>query len=121
MSSSDENKYCLCKNKKKNKCNNSKQQQPATSFEANYDYSTASTSDFQFEHPSSPEDASCKHIRNMTFLKNAYKNVPAPSEQFLMGVNCAVIKLLQEIEDNQKSCVKTTTNRQASKQRRHKS
>jgi len=41
-------------------------------------------------------------FRNMTFLKNAYKNVPAPSEQFLMGVNCAVIKLLQEIEDNQK-------------------
>lgn len=60
-------------------------------------------------------------FRNMTFLKNSYKNVPAPSEQFLMGVNCAVIKLLQEIEDNHKSCVKKTTNRQASKQRKHKS
>lgn len=63
MSSSDENKYCLCKNKKTNKCNGSTKQQPATPFEANYDYSIASTSTFQFEQTSSPEDASCNHIR----------------------------------------------------------
>jgi len=51
----------------------------------------------------------------MVFLKNVYKNVPALSEQFLVGVNCAVIKILQEIEENHKCCVKKKSNKQTLK------
>ncbi|XP_026806617.1 uncharacterized protein LOC113549488 [Rhopalosiphum maidis] len=121
MLSSDDIKCSLCQNKNKMKCNNSKKQQQTSSFVANYDYSMASTSTVQYERPPSPEDTSCTHIRNMTFLKNSYKNVPAPSKQFLRGVNCAVIKLLKEIEENHKLCIKKSPNRQASKRRQHKS
>lgn len=60
-------------------------------------------------------------FRNMVFLKNSYKNVPAPSEQFLGGVNCAIIKLLQEIKENQKFCVKKRSTKQMLKRRQPKS
>ena len=51
----------------------------------------------------------------MTFLKNSYKNIPAPSEKFLVGVNCAVIKLLEEIEENRKCRVKNKLNKRQPK------
>ncbi|XP_025206084.1 uncharacterized protein LOC112602296 [Melanaphis sacchari] len=121
MSSSNKNKCSFCQNKRTIKFNNSKTQQPGTSFVANYDYNMASTSTVQYELPSNPEDDSCIHIRNMTFLKNSYKNVPAPSEQFLMGLNCAVIKLLKEIDENHKIRVKKVSNKQISKRQQHKS
>lgn len=45
----------------------------------------------------------------MAFLKNCYKNVPEPSEQFLTAINCAVNKLLHEIDENHKLCVNKRT------------
>jgi len=51
----------------------------------------------------------------MVFLKNLYKNVPTLSKQFLEGVDCAVIKTLQEIEENHKCCVKKKSNKQTLK------
>lgn len=38
--------------------------------------------------------------RNMFFVKNSNKNVPAPSEDFLTSVKCAVTGLLREFEEN---------------------
>lgn len=57
-------------------------------------------------------------FRNMDLLKNTYKNVPAPSEQFLVGVNCAVVTLLREIEENHKLCIKKTPKKRQPKLRR---
>ncbi|XP_015366112.1 PREDICTED: uncharacterized protein LOC107163287, partial [Diuraphis noxia] len=98
-------------------------QQPDTSFimANNCEHSMPSTSVAQYERPSSPENVSCVHIRNMFFLKNSYKNVPAPSEQFLEGVHCSIIKLLQEIEENHKCCVKKRSTKLMLKRRKPKS
>ncbi|XP_060875541.1 uncharacterized protein LOC132948878 [Metopolophium dirhodum] len=116
MSSFDKNNCSQCQNKKTIKFNNSKKRQPTASFTANnFDYNIPSTSTAQYDRPSSPEDVSCVNIRNMVFLKNLYKNVPELSKQFLEGVDCAVIKILQEIEENHKCCVKKKSNKQTLK------
>ncbi|XP_025407769.1 uncharacterized protein LOC112681699 [Sipha flava] len=70
-----------------------------------------STSTTPYEKLSNSENVSCAHIRKLNFIKNSDKNIPAPSEQFLVGVNCAVIKLLQEIEKNHKFCANKNSNR----------